>query len=74
MIFWPGGVYTVGLGLAVRINIQYSDPVCMGRRTDTYTAINDTQEISQNIAYLLGNVHAGIWELQEQDTVWTMCR
>ena len=36
----------VGLGLAVSINNQYSHPVCMGRRTDTYTSINDTWEIS----------------------------
>ena len=36
----------VGLGLAVRINNQYSHPVCMGRHTDTYATINDTQEIS----------------------------
>ena len=37
----------VGLGLAVTINNQYSHPVCMGRRTDAYTAINDTWEISR---------------------------
>ena len=36
----------VGLGLAVRINNQYSHPVCTGRRTDTYARINDTWEIS----------------------------
>ena len=32
----------VGLGLAVRINNQYSHPVCTGRRTDDYMTINDT--------------------------------
>ena len=37
----------VGLGLAVRINNQYSHPVCMGSRTDDFTTINDTQEISR---------------------------
>ena len=37
----------VGQGLVVRINNQYSPPVCMGRHTDTYATINDTQEISQ---------------------------
>ena len=46
----------VGLGLAVRINNQYSHPVCMGRHTDTYTTINDMQEISQNTGCLLGNI------------------
>ena len=50
----------VGLGLVVRINNQYSHPVCMGRCTDTYAAINDTWEISWNTGYLLGNVYAGI--------------
>ena len=37
----------VGLGLAVRINNQYSHPVCTGRRTDDYMTINDTWGISQ---------------------------
>ena len=36
----------VGLGLAVRINNQYSHPVCTGRRTDDFTTINNTREIS----------------------------
>ena len=36
----------VGLGLAVRINNQYSHPVCTGRYTDAYTTINDMREIS----------------------------
>ena len=52
----------VGLGLAVRINNQYSHPVCMGRCTDFYATINDKQEISQETSYLLRNVDAGIWE------------
>ena len=52
----------VGLGLAVRINNQYSHPVCMGRHTDAYTTINDTQEISQKTSYLLRNVDTGIRE------------
>ena len=52
----------VGLGLAVRINNQYSHPVCTGRCTDAYTTINDTLEISQNTGYLLGNIDAGIGE------------
>ena len=46
----------VGLGLAVRINNQYSHPVCMGRRTDDYTTINDMREISRETGYLLRNV------------------
>ena len=37
----------VGLGLAVRINNQYSHPVCTGRHTDDYTTINNTREISR---------------------------
>ena len=37
----------VGLGLALRINNQYNHPVCTGRHTDAYTAINDTREISR---------------------------
>ena len=53
----------VGLGLAVRINNQYSQPVCMGRCTDTYTTINNIQEISWKTAYLLGNIHVGIGEI-----------
>ena len=57
----------VGLGLAVRINNQYSHPVCMGRCTDAYTTINDTQEISRENwlltwEHLCGNVDAGIQE------------
>ena len=36
----------VGQGLAVRINNQYSHPVCTGRHTDDFTTINDTREIS----------------------------
>ena len=53
----------VGLGLAVRINNQYSHPVCMGRCMDAYTTINDMWEISQKTGYLLRNVHAGIGEI-----------
>ena len=37
----------VGLGLVVRINNQYSHPVCTGKHTDAYMTINDTQEISR---------------------------
>ena len=37
----------VGLGLAVRINNQYSHPVCRGRRTDDFATINDIREISR---------------------------
>ena len=36
----------VGLGLAVRINNQYSHPVCTGRCKDANTTINGTWEIS----------------------------
>ena len=50
----------VGLGLAVRINNQYSDPVFSGRCTDAYPTINGTQEISWETSYLLGNVDVGI--------------
>ena len=53
----------VGLGLVVRINNQYSHPVCMGRCTDAYATINDLQEISWNTSYLLGNVYVGIGEI-----------
>ena len=35
----------VGLGLAVRINNQYSHPVCTGRRTDDFTTINEMREL-----------------------------
>ena len=52
----------VGLGLAVRINSQYSHPVCTGRHTNAYATINDMWEISQKTGCLLGNVDAGIWE------------
>ena len=52
----------VGLGLAVRINNQYSHPVCTGRHTDAYMTINNTWEISQNTGYLLGNVDVGTQE------------
>ena len=53
----------VGLGLAVRINNQYSHPVCTGKHTDAYATINDTREISWNTSYLLGNVYMGIGEI-----------
>ena len=53
----------VGLGLAVRINNQYSHPVCTGRCTDAYATINDTWEISHKTSYLLSNVYAGIGEI-----------
>ena len=53
----------VGLGLAVRINNQYSHPVCTGRCTDTYTTINNMQEISWKTGYLLRNVYMGIGEI-----------
>ena len=52
----------VGLGLEVRINIQYSHPVCTGRCIDFYATINDTCEISQKTGYLLSNVDTGIRE------------
>ena len=52
----------VGLALAVRINNQYSHPVCMGRCTDAYATINDTWEISQKTGYLLGIIDVGIRE------------
>ena len=34
----------------------------MGRCTDAYATINDTQEISQKTCYLLGNIDVGIQE------------
>ena len=52
----------VGLGLAGRINNQYSHPVCMGRCMDAYTTINDTWEISRENRLLTSNVYAGIGE------------
>ena len=53
----------VGLGLVVRIDNQYSHPVCMGRCTDAYATINGTQEISWTTSYLLGNIYTGIGEI-----------
>ena len=53
----------VGLGLVVRINNQYSHPVCMGKCTDAYATINDMREISWKTSYLLGNVYTGIGEI-----------
>ena len=53
----------VGLGLAVRINNQYSHTVCTGRCTDAYATINDMREISWNTSYLLSNIYAGIGEI-----------
>ena len=52
----------VVLGLAVRINNQYSHPVCTGRCTDVDTTINDMWEISWKTGYLLRNIDAGIQE------------
>ena len=52
----------VGLGLAVRINNQYSHPVCTGRRMDAYTTINNTWEISWKTSFLLSNIDVGIRE------------
>ena len=42
----------VGLGLAVRINNQYSHPVCTGRRSGAYMTINNTWEILQEYQLL----------------------
>ena len=53
----------VGLGLVVRINNQYSHPVCTGRCMDAYVTINDTREISWKTGYLLGNIYACIGEI-----------
>ena len=53
----------VGLGLAVRINNQYSHPVCTSYCTDAYATINDTWEISWNTGYLLSNINVGIGEI-----------
>ena len=68
----------VELGLAVRINNQYSHPVCMGRCTDDYTTINDTWEYHGITGYLLVNVDAGTQEfagtgnrVNEGQTRWT---
>ena len=52
----------VGLGLVVRINNQYSHPVCMGRCMDAYVTINNMWEISWKTGYLLSNIYTGIWE------------
>ena len=52
----------VRLGLAVRINNQYSHPVCKGRCMDDYTTINDTREILQKTTYLLRNIDMGTRE------------
>ena len=68
----------VGLGLAVRINNQYSHPVCMGRHTDDYMTINDTREYHGNTGYLLRNVDTGTQEfagmgnrVNDRQTRWT---
>ena len=52
----------VGLGLAVRINNQYSHPLHTGRHTDTFATINDMWEISWKTGYLLSNIDAGTQE------------
>ena len=66
----------VGLGLVVRINNQYSHPVCMGRRTDAYATINNTREISWETSYLLENIQVGMGDFMETgycvDDVQTM--
>ena len=65
----------VGLGLAVRINNQYSHPVCMGRCTDTYTTINNTWEISWEYQLLTRERWCGNSGIRgNRDTVWTTCR
>ena len=51
----------VGLGLVVRINIQYCHQVCTGRRTETYATINDTWEISQENWLLTWEHSHGYW-------------
>ena len=70
----------VGLGLVVRINNQYSHPVCTGRCTDDYMTINDMirRKYHGNTGYLLGNVDAGIQEfagmgnhVNDGQTRWT---
>ena len=53
----------IGLGLVVRINNQYSHPVCMGRQMDAFATINDTWEKSQSTGYLLGKIYVGIGEI-----------
>ena len=55
----------VGLGLAVRINPQYSHPVLMGQCSNSHATINETQENSCNTGNLLGNVCAGSQKMQE---------
>ena len=52
----------VGLGLVVRINNQYSHPVCMGRCTDAYTTIKIHGKYHRKTSYLLGNIDEGIGE------------
>ena len=53
----------VGLGLVVRINNQYSPPVCTGKHMDAYATINNMWEISWNTGYLLSNIYTGIGEI-----------
>ena len=62
-----------GLGFVVRINNQCSHPACMGRCTDSYTTINDTQEISWNTGYLLSNIICGDWEIHRNGIPCGQC-
>ena len=62
----------------VRINNQYSPPVCIGRRTDAHVTMNDTQEISWENRLLTQEHDMVIWEfvgtgyrVNDVQTIWT---
>ena len=50
----------VGLGLAVRINNQYSDPVFMGYHSNAHATINKIQDNLWSTIYLLRNIYVGL--------------
>ena len=58
--------------------MEFTQPLGVGLGLDPYTTINDTQEISQESSYLLGNVDAGTQEfagmgnhVNDGQTTWT---
>ena len=53
-----------GLGLAVRINNQYSHPVCTGRHTNAYATINDMREKSWENQLLTQECSCGYWGIR----------
>ena len=61
-----------GLGLAVRINNQYSHPVCTEKCTDAYMTINDTWEISREYRLLTWEQFVGMgYRVDDGQMTWT---